>query len=203
MLALVALAAAADAPVALGVQLTGEAVRDARIAVGYRGESLGLEGMGSAPLPWGGLEAAVTVGYRRLGGFKATEDGVLGTEADWIWWAPLTLTVGKRAQLRGLSVSAEAGPSYVFWGSKPWNEPGVGYYGGKWGLLGELGVRVPVGDPGPTLYDPSRAGRGVAISGTVGYRKSFLRHGDVCAPDPSCGLDFSALRLAAGVVASF
>lgn len=203
MLAFVALVAAADAPVALGVQLTGEAVRDEQIALSYRGESLGLEGMASAPLAWGGLEAIATVGYRRLGGFKTTEDGAQSTEADWIWWAPLSLTVGKRAQLRGFSVSAEAGPSYVFWASKVWNEEGTGYQGGKWGVLGEVGVRVPVGDSGPVLYDPSRSGRGVAITGAVGYRRSFLTRSEECDPGPVCGFDFSALRLAAGVVASF
>jgi hypothetical protein len=190
-------------PVRARVSVVGEAVRDEAIARVYGGSSLAGEIALGAGLPFG-LEASVSVGYRRLGGTALTEEGVQAAGAStWLWYAPVSLTAGYGYDMGVVEAFAAVGPSYVVWAEQPGTQPDVGYSGGKMGLLLEAGARVPLGRPLTDIrYEPPSPST-VELVLTTGWRASFLRSGDECPGESPCGLDFSALRLGAGVGARF
>lgn len=190
-------------PVRARVSVVGESVRDEAIARVYGGTSLAGEVVVSAGLPLG-LEAGLSVGYRRLGGTALSAEGVpVAGASTYLWYAPVSATVGYGYDMGVVEAFANVGPSYVVWAEQPGTQTDVSYSGGKMGLLVEAGARVPLGRPLTDIrYEPP-APSTVELVLTTGWRASFLRTGDACAGQSPCGLDFSALRLGAGVGVRF
>jgi hypothetical protein len=181
----------------------GEAVRDEAIGRVYGGASLAGEVALSAGLPFG-IEASVLVGYRRLGGSALTAEGVPdGASPTWLWYAPVAATVGYGYDMGTVDLFAGLGPSYVVWAEEPGTQAGVGYSGGKIGMLLEGGARVPLGRPLTDIrYEPPSPTAAELVL-TAGWRGTFRRRGDECPDANPCGLDFSALRLGAGLGVRF
>jgi hypothetical protein len=92
------------------------------------------------------------------------------------------------------------GPSFIFWGEAIPQDLaiGIGTSGGKFGLGGEVGINVPL-QLQQSLHDPDAGPSGLEVNIGLGYRYAF-RSSNGCLSDPPCGLDFSALRLSAGLV---
>lgn len=192
----------AFAPIGLAVSasLVGEALHDPPITEVYGDTSLSAE-VSAAVVFVRGIEAGVSVGYRRIGGIEVGATGVPTGAATWLWYVPLSFTARASSQVGDLTVFAGAGPSLVFWSEAPKAGSDVGFSGGKYGLLVDGGLRVPIQGVGPSLFDPDAGVRGMDVEATLGYRASLLRH-EGCAVAP-CGLNFSALRLGVGVRARF
>lgn len=203
-MALVSAVHAEEAPepvgAAVGLLLMAEAMDDAAIGRVYRNTSLSGEGRGALTFgSW--LEAGVSVGYRRMAGLELSASGLETTRSSWLWYAPLSATIGGAWTLRDLTAFANGGPSVVFWAEEAKPESGAGYSGGKLGFVVDAGLRMPVPGVGPSLFAPDEGLRGLDIEADIGYRHS-LRSYVGCAEAP-CGLDFSALRIGAGLRARF
>jgi hypothetical protein len=197
MLSLLTIAVALAESPAIGLRLSGEILQDHLLAVSYGSSSLSADGVLSVPLPYH-LELGAAVGYRRLGG-SLTENDVATDVASWIWYAPIQLTLGVRAPVGQIFLNADAGPSVVAWEEKATENPpeGIGSSGAKLGLVGELGVAVPL-RMSPSLHDPEGGFGGLEVTGTLGYRYTFPRVSDCLLSSP-CGLSFSALRASVGL----
>ena len=189
-------AALAESP-AIGLRLSGEILQDPVLAVTYGSSSLSADGVVSVPLPYH-LELGASIGYRRMGGHLA-DGGVPTEETSWLWYAPLQMTLGLRMPVSKLFVIADAGPSVVVWEEQVPAEPleGIGSSGGKIGLVGEVGVAVPLATP-RTLHDPEGGASGLEVTGSLGYRYTFQRVSG-CMLESPCGLSFTALRASVGV----
>jgi hypothetical protein len=202
LFALAALASAADAPrpayAGVGASLVGEAVADATIGALYKDTSLSGEVEASLSLRYH-LEAGMTAGYRRIGGSVAADDGTPGG-ASWIWYAPVSLTLGATYPVGPVTLVASAGPSWVFFSEKPNGAASEATAGAKPGVLVQGGARIDLPSPPPSLHDPSRSPLGLQLAATVGYRWSAMRtEGCADGAEAPCGLALSALRLGVGV----
>ncbi len=186
--------------VSIGASLVGEAVSDPSLSAVYGDTSLSGEVRAYASFA-AGLEAGVSVGYRRLGGVEVEESGAASAASSWLWYAPLSLTFGGSWQVGEIATFAGVGPSLVIWAEQAKSDADLGFSGGKYGVLLDAGVRVPLRGFGPSLFDPEQGLRGVDVEADIGYRASFRRR-SVCEEAP-CGLGFSALRLGIGVRARF
>jgi hypothetical protein len=189
-------AALAESP-AIGLRLSGEILQDPVIAVNYGSSSLSADGIFSMPLPYH-LELGASIGYRRMGG-SLSKDGAQTGESSWMWYAPVQVTLGVRMPVGKLFATADAGPAVVAWEEEtpPDLEEGVGSSGGKIGLVGEVGVAVPIATQ-KTLHDPEGGPSGLEVTGTLGYRYTFPRISG-CLLESPCGLSFTALRASVGV----
>jgi hypothetical protein len=192
---------AADPPaeptvsVAVGAALVGEAAQDQAITLVYGSTS--LSGEGSATLRFRhGIETTIRVGFRRRGGVEVDEGGLAVGPGTWIWYAPIAWTGGISRPVGQASAFVGLGPAVVPWSEAPDPTADFGSTGGKFGLLLDAGLRIPVPGIGPSLYDPERGVQAVEIELGAGYRYTF-RSRMACA-EPPCGLDFSSLRLSAG-----
>lgn len=183
------LAHAADTSV--GLMAAGEAAFGEALNDNLRGTSLGGELYVSFPLPVQ-LEGKVSVGYRRLSGI---------TTEEFLWYSPISATVGFALPVGRASLFADLGPSYVVWASTPSDEPDQDNSGGNLGALVEGGVRYPTMLLQPSLHHPDASIGGLDVVGSVGVRWSYARR-SVDDPD-QIALDFSALRLNLGVAARF
>ena len=190
-------AALAESP-GVGLRLSGELLQDPILAVNYGSSSLSADAVVVVPLPYH-LEVGASVGYRRLGGFLAS-DGTPTEDSSWIWYAPVQLTLGMRAPVSKVFLYGDLGPSVVAWEEKVPTQPqeGIGNSGGKWGVIGEVGVSVPLSLE-RSLHDPQGGPGGLEVTGTLGYRYTFPRVSG-CFLETPCGLSFSALRASVGVL---
>jgi hypothetical protein len=186
--------------VAVGASLVGEAIHDSAISLVYGDTSLSGEGSATATFVHG-IEATLSVGYRRMSGLQVDARGTPTEASSWLWYAPIALTAGASWKVGDVSVFGGIGPSIVVWAEQAKLGDAAGFNGGKYGLLIDAGVRVPVPGVGPSLFAPDRGLRGVDIVADIGYRATF-RTVAGCAEAP-CGLDFSALRLGVGARARF
>ena len=183
------LALAADA--SIGLTAAGEAAFGESLNDNLRGTSLGGELYASFPLPMQ-LEGKVSVGYRRLSGIDTKE---------FLWYSPISATVGFAIPVGRASLFADLGPSYVVWASTPTDRKKIGPSGGNLGALIEGGVRYPTMLLQPSLHHPDAKIGGLDLVGSVGVRWSYAR---TSVDDPKqVALDFSALRLNLGVAARF
>lgn len=183
------LARAADTSV--GVTAAGDAAFGEALNDNLRGTSLGGELYVSFPLPVQ-LEGKVSVGYRRLSGI---------TTEEFLWYSPISATVGFVIPVGRASLFADLGPTYVVWASTPSDDEDVGQSGGNLGALVEGGVRYPTMLLQPSLHHPDTKIGGLDVVGSVGLRWSYARR-NVDNPD-ELALDFSALRLNLGVAVRF
>lgn len=172
---------------AAGEAAFGEALNDH-----FRGTSLGGELYTSFPLPLQ-LEGKVSVGYRRLTG--------IDTADEFLWYSPVSATVGFAIPAGRASLFADLGPSYVLWGGTPSTVEGIGSSGGNLGMLIEGGARYPTMLLQPSLHHPDAKIGGLDVVGSVGLRWSYTRR-NIDNPD-ELAFDFSALRLNLGVAARF
>jgi hypothetical protein len=176
----------------VSVAVSGEAVLGGAINTRFRGSSIGGQVQGA--MPYGPLDLRLTLGYRRLGGTVMSE---------YLWYSPVDLTVGLRLPVGRSTLFVHAGPSLVVWGATPNDKASSG---GNWGAVGELGVIVPTRIYQAPLYDTDPLLSGIDLVVTAGGRWSdvhdkALKHDAQCGT--SCGLDFSAIRLNAGLAIRF
>lgn len=190
-------AALAESP-GVGLRLSGELLQDRILAVSYGSSSLSADAVVVIPLVYH-LELGASVGYRRMGGFLADDHGPT-EQSSWIWYAPFQVTLGMRAPVGKIFVYGDLGPAVVAWEEKvPEDLPtGIGSSGGKLGLIGELGVAVPLA-MSHSLHDPEGGPGGLEVTGTLGYRYTFPRVSG-CVLTTPCGLSFSALRASVGIL---
>lgn len=198
MLSLLTIAAALAESPGIGLRLSGELLQDHLLSVSYGSSSLSADGVLSVPLPYH-LEIGAAVGYRRLGGFLS-DNGVVTEESSWIWYAPVQLTLGIRAPVSKIFLNADLGPVVVAWEEKaPEDLPeGIGSSGAKLGLVGEVGVAVPL-QTSRSLHNPEGGIGGLEVTATLGYRYTFPRVSDCLLSSP-CGLSFTALRASVGLL---
>ena len=178
----------------LGVRVTGEALTDENIVEDYGPSTVAGEIVATLPLPRG-LEAGFQLGYGRFAGQETAA-------ATWLWYAPISATIGVHKSFRSVDLYADIGPSYLLWGDKP----SGGEYknsGGRIGILTEVGTRIHTNWVLPSLHAPEEGIRGVDAVLGVGYRWSNRGSQEGCTLTDGCNLSFSALRLSAGLVARF
>ena len=154
-----------------------------------------MEVFGVVPLPYS-IEAKLSFGYRRLSGTTADE---------WLWYAPVSATVGVALPYDQLTLLAGAGPSLVVWGATAAADPAAGASGGNWGVVAEAGGRVTTNLVRPSLHDPSQGPAGIDATVLLGFRGSDVHNAALkaCSTARDCGFNFSALRLSAGVDVRF
>lgn len=194
MISAIALASDWHTAPGLGIRVTGEALTDEHIVEDYGPSTVAAELDATLPLTYG-LEVGFQLGYGRFAG-QETE------AATWLWYAPISATIGAHKDFGSVDFYADAGPSYLLWGDKP----SGGEYknsGGRIGILTELGTRIHTKWVLPSLHDPEGGIRGVDAVVAVGYRWSNRGSQEGCDLADGCNLSFSALRLSAGVVARF
>lgn len=181
-----------------GLRLSGEVLRDQVISVVYKSTSLSGEGLVLLPLREN-LELGASLGYRRLGGFLVS-DGVPTAETSWLWYAPIQVTLGARVPVNTLSLVGSVGPTVVLWGEEVPSglSDGVGTSGGKFGLVAEAAVGIPL-PVQHSLHDPDAGIQSLEFQIGAGYRYTF-RSTRECLAESPCGLDFSALKATAGLV---
>jgi hypothetical protein len=137
------------------------------------------------------VEAHVELGYRRVLGSRAGGSG----GAVSLWYAPLSATVDARYVAGKVTSYAGLGPTVVPWGEDPAGDA-AGTTGTKFGLVVEGGVRVRTAWVEPSLHHPDQGVQSLDWTVGLSWRKAFTGQ-------ERGGLDFSALRLGAGVLASF
>jgi hypothetical protein len=198
MLSLLTISAALAESPGIGLRLSGELLQDRILSVTYGSSSLSGDAVLVVPLPYH-LELGASIGYRRMGG-NLSVDGTPTTDSSWIWYAPIQLTLGIRAPVSKVFLYGDLGPSVVAWEEKVPVEPeeGIGSSGGKLGIVGEVGVAVPL-STSHSLHDPQAGIGGLELTGTLGYRYTFQRTSG-CVLESPCGLSFSALRASVGVL---
>ena len=180
--------------------LVGEAVQDPHFTAAYGGDSLSAEVdvrfalPVPLPLPAGvTLHAGLEAGYRRLGGTKITAELQESAVATWMWYAPVAVTAGPRADLGLLDIGAAVGPVWVPWASEVGTDLEAGTSGVKVGLAARADAILHVRELQTGLHgtDPRRPDVIVLLG--VGARVHRL------AAEEGDGLDMSAIRLSAGV----
>lgn len=192
VLALVSFASAATVP-AVGVAASGEALLGAALPDHFQGSGIAVSAWGGFSLPYG-LEGRLSLGYRRMGGTLVS--------TEWLWYVPVDLSVGVGLPVGKVTLLAYAGPSLVVWGTTPSDEAGIGASGGNWGVDADAGIRVPTSLAKPTLHDPDPVLQGIDVVVLAGFRWSEV-HQAARAICDTCGFDFSAVHLDAGLAARF
>jgi hypothetical protein len=130
--ALVALAHATSSP-SLGLTASGEAVFGEALNSAYRATSLGCELHATVPFRWN-LEGKLSLGYRRLTNPDNTDD--------FLWYSPLSVTLGFVVPAGRATLFADLGPSYVLWGTTPTASPDQSPNGGNFGAVVEAGAQI-------------------------------------------------------------
>lgn len=177
----------------LGLLASGEVIPGEALATRFRSAHVGVEAWAATSPVARVVEGRVSIGYRRLG-------GTVGPE--WLWYAPVDLTVGVAAPTGPVTLLAHAGPSLVVWGATPSPLEGVGSSGGNWGVRADIGTRVRTRLFVPPLHEEDPVIEGIDAVVLVGGRWSDVHDAarETCA---DCGFDFSAVRFLAGVGARF
>jgi hypothetical protein len=176
----------------VGVAVSGEAVLGKALNDRFNATSPGLQLQASAPV-FGVFDGQLTFGYRRLGGTQMDE---------YLWYSPLDLTVGVSLPVGEGAFFAHAGPSLVIWGTTPNDSASSG---GNWGAVAEVGARFPTRIYQPAMHDTTPALKGLDVVVSGGGRWSDVHDAALGHPEcgGDCGLDFSAIRLNAGLAARF
>lgn len=100
-------------------------------------------------------------------------------------------------------------PPYAAVGATTKTDPPrtTGSSGGNWGVVAEIGVRFPTRLYQPPMYDTTPVLQGLDVVVSAGGRWSDVHDAalaqEQAACHGTCGLDFSAIRLNAGLAARF